>query len=466
MNRAERTDRLLRMLCSGLSNDIEEWRLADPARAAAAGLPRAFATPAIDGRGIVFIDLVLDAHSGEPMCHEVNGPNAVGSDALVGDSDARAENEARQAVERARATGLIAASGAVRTPFVTLHAHQHWRSFRTGGEFYPRVGRFADHLEALLPGATIRLASPADPDAAADVTAVAGDVPAVARDLEVVDGRLRWRGRPVAFVGNPNLVAELVRTRKIRGLADLDDVARRAFHAWRLVGLIHDKGAQQRLLAGTGIRPLACFEAGDRAAALRATRELLARGPVVLKPNGGSGGAGVHVVVPAMDDAAIAERIERVLADCLAKYGENAEASAFPIRGFEFVESTGYPMGDGGHLWDLRIAVLFEPGRAVAYPVSIRLAPEPFDRATFHLGRDQWISNVSGRQQTLLLGGFDPAALAAVGVTPAILERMMAACVRWTEKAWDGAARDPSGETDEDVAERESPGFYPPRESS
>src|SRR4030095_3952787 len=143
-------------------------------------------------------------------------------------------------------------------------------------------------------------------------------------------------------------------------------------------------------------------------------------------------------------------RARAVIGDCVAKYGDNAEAAAFPIRGFPFVRSTGYPMADGAHLWDLRIAVQFEPGRAHVYPVSMRIAPRPFDAASFHLDRDQWISNASGRRETLLKSGMDDAALGAVGMTPEVLERAFGACVRWTMKAWDAAAR-----------ETEDPSFYP-----
>jgi hypothetical protein len=113
----------------------------------------------------------------------------------------------------------------------------------------------------------------------------------------------------------------------------------------------------------------------------------------------------------------------------------------FPIRGFEFVRSTGYPMEDGEHLWDLRIAVLFEPGKAQAFPVSLRFAPHPFDPASFHLDREQWVSNVSGRRNTFLKSGMDDEVLHKVGLTDALIADAMHACVRWTLKAWDCSAR-------------------------
>ena len=95
--------RLMRALASRL-NDIEEWRLGNPALAAAKGYPREFPAEIIDDWGIVFLDLALGI-DGELTCHEVNGPNAVGSDALTGDSFARARNEAMQAARRAHDLG-------------------------------------------------------------------------------------------------------------------------------------------------------------------------------------------------------------------------------------------------------------------------------------------------------------------------------------------------------------------------
>jgi hypothetical protein len=117
----------------------------------------------------------------------------------------------------------------------------------------------------------------------------------------------------------------------------------------------------------------------------------------------------------------------------------------------------------GGRLWDLRIAVLFEPGKASVFPVSMRLAPTPFDPRTFHEDRDQWISNVSGRQVTLLRSGMDDDALLAVGMTPDRLEQVFRASVLWTMRAWDASARGGGrgGGVHEDDAELLDASFYP-----
>ena len=457
--------RLLRSILSGL-NDIEEWRLGNAALAAAKGYPREFPAELIDDWGIVFLDVVIEAGSGDIVCHEVNGPNGVGTDALTGDSRFRAENEARQTLQRIRDYGYLDANGRLTQPVAALHAHQHWRFFRTGGEFFPRVDHYAACLDSVLPGNDVALRGASQPIGDEDIAVVFGDVATVAAALSV-DPRTRrfmYGGRPVVFIGNPNLLAELVRVERLtRDGRRYPDADLRVLHAGRLTEAIHDKGLQQLLLKRTGIRPLDYFEAPTREAALRQTQAMLKRGAVVLKPNAGSGGAGIRVAVRGMSDTEIEALIASVIEDCRAKYGENVERMLFPLRGFEFVRSTGYPMADGGHVWDLRIGVLFEPGRAQVFPVSIRIAPDPFDEQSFHLARDQWVSNVGGRQVTLLKSGMDDEALAAVGMTPEKLELAMRASLTWTLKAWDAAMRDggAKGSVYEDDCESSDPSFYP-----
>jgi len=459
-------DRLARIIVSGI-RDIEEWRLGDPELAKAKGYPREFPAELLDDYGMLFIDLTLDAADGSLVCHEVNGPNAVGSDALTGDSTARAENEARQAVRRVREFGYVNADGSLGTKVVTVHAHQHWQFFRTGGEFFPRVARFADILESLVPGNTVSCLSANDALGEDDVSVVMGDVPAVCANITVnpQNGMFEYLGRPIVFMGNPNLIPELERIGRVSHLCRTSgEVNLRPMHAWRLCGLVHDKAGQQDLFDNTGVRPLRHFTAGSVEEALQKSKEMLATGPVVLKPSDTSGGTGVCVVVPGMTDSEILGALETLQSECREKYGENIEDVIFPVQGFEFVRATSYPMDDGDHLWDLRMAVLFEPGKAFAYPVSLRLTPEPFDNATFHTNRRQWISNVSGRRETLLKSGMDDDVLRKVGMTDELMEQAMKACVRWTMKAWDCTVRDGGngGAVYEDFCEEADKPFYRP----
>jgi hypothetical protein len=456
---------LLRIMLGGL-NDIEEWRLGNAALAAAKNYPRGFPAEFVDDCGILFVDIAIDAASGDVVCHEVNGANGVGSDALTGDSAFRALNEAQQAMRRAKELGYLVPDGSLRRPVVTLHAHQHWAFFRTGGEFFPRVDQFGHCLSELLPGNETQLRGAFEELGDEAISVVFGEVPAVAAHLTVDQetGRFLFRDRPVIFIGNPNLVAELVRLGRVRReKGSYKGVDLRVLHGWRLVPVIHDKAMQQDLFRHTGIRPLHYFEAMTADEALPLTKQALEAGPIVLKPNAGSGGAGIHVVVPGMDDDELRARIAAVFGDCRAKYGGNVESFVLPLRGFEFVRSTAFPMADGGHVWDLRIAVMFEPARAQAFPVSFRLAPRPFDPQTFHNDRDQWISNVGGRQVTLLKSGMDDAALEAVGFTQEKMDLALQASVRWLLKAYDAAIRGGGikGNVHEDACEAADPSFYP-----
>lgn len=455
---------LLRIALAG-NGDIEEWRLGDADRARAKGYPRPFAAPVLDDAGTVFVDVTLDHETRAPVCHEVNGPNGVGSDALTGESSLRAAIEARQAGRRVRELGLLDEDGATREPVVTVHAHQHWPVFRTGGEFYPRVDRFRDLLRDELPGNQVRMRGAGEHLGDESVAVVVGDVPAVAAGMTVdAASGFRHKGRPVIFAGNPNLLPELERTGRLAPRKQTTaDAALRSFHAWRLVRLFHDKARQQALLLGTGIRPLQHFEARTRDEVVDRATRMLDDGPCVLKPSAASGGVGVYALVPGMTRDEIVARVDAVVADYVAKYGPNAEAVVYPIDGFEFARSTGYPMDDGAHLWDLRIAVLFEPGCAWAFPVSMRLAPLPFDPKSYWLDRDQWVSNVSGRQSTLLKSGMDDDALAAVGFDDDVLDRVITASVKWTTNAWDASARNggDGGAVYEDDCERADSTFYP-----
>ena len=457
-------DQLARIILAGM-NDIQEWRLGDAQVAAAKNYPREYDAELIDDWGIVFIDITLDARTGELVCHEVNGPNAVGSDALTGDSDLRAANEADQAVCRAREMGYLDQGTALKEKVVALHGHQHWKFFRTGGEFYPRVASFSDCMAERLADSSVGMFAAGDPLGEDDLSVVVGDIPSVSARLEcnTQTRRFEYAGRPVIFLGNPNFLPELIRTGKF-DLADRNpgNPMLRVLHGWKLAELIHAKGKQQDLFSGTGIRPLRQFAAQNIDDAVAMAMEMLVHGPVVIKPSNTSGGAGVEVVVQGMSEADIRARFEAMIEECRAKYGSNADAMLFPLGGFEFVQSTGYPMDDGAHLWDLRIAVQFEPGKALAYPVTLRLTPEAFDSDTFHTNRRQWVSNVSGRVETLLKSGMDDEALGHIGMTQDLIDKAMQACVRWTSKAWDCVARDGghSGAVYEDFCEQVDEPFY------
>jgi hypothetical protein len=443
---------LIRVILSHYG-DIEEWRLGDSARAAAKGYPRTYDGSSIDDYGIVFVDLAVEESTGALICYEVNGPNAIGSDALTGDSFARAENESLQTLQRLRDFGYLQSDGRLNTPVVTLHAHTNWNLTRSLGEFYPRVLSFADILREMLPGNAMALRGAGEELGSEKISVVSGEVRSVAENTRVdpVTGGFTYNDRPVVFAGNPNLLPELVRTGKlVRDGADYSCADLRVFHAWRLATTVHNRSLQQTLLSGTAIKPIPCFESNTVDGAFATTKRMLSGGAVVIKPNGCSGGTGVHVAVPGMSDDEIRARIHAVAGDCVAKYGVNADTQILPIRCFPFVRSTLYPMADGGHTWDLRIAVMFEPGSVAVYPVSMRIAPNPFDAERFQHERGQWVTNVSGNKNVTaastaaLKSGMDDDALRAVGLNEEKLERALAAAAAWTVKAWAAAPAMPT----------------------
>ena len=425
--------------------DIEEWRLGDAARAASKGYPRLYDGAAIDDYGIVFVDIAVEDATGSLICFEVNGPNGIGSDALTGNSFARAENESSQTLQRLRDFGLLQSDGRPAASVVTLHAHTNWNLSRSLGEVYPRVLAYADILREKLSTPAMKLRAAEEELGGEKVSVVSGEVRAVAKKLRVDSAtkRFTYEDRPVVFAGNPNLLPELVRTKKLgRDGSDYLHADLRVFHAWRLASLIHNRSLQQELFGSTGIKPIPCVEAKNADDALATIKQMLSGGAVVLKPNGCSGGTGVHVATPEMNDDEIRARIEALLRDCEDKYGENAETQIMPIRCFPFARTTLYPMDDGGHAWDLRIAVMFEPGRLYAYPVSMRIAPIAFDPRRFHRERGQWVTNVSGKRTSDaprtagLISGMDDGALRAVGLTEAKMEEALTAAVAWTIKSW------------------------------
>ena len=241
-------DRLARIIVSGI-RDIEEWRLGDPALAEAKRYPREYPAELLDDFGMLFIDLTIDARDGSLVCHEVNGPNAVGSDALTGDSTHRADNEARQALRRAKEIRLSQARRIVRqasrdrscAPALAVLSAPAVSSFRAS----PGLATFLQNCFREMRSAPI----PRPMLWAMRMSrSLMGDVPAVCANIEVnpENGMFEYRGRPIVFMGNPNLIPELERIGRVSHLCRTSgEVNLRPMHAWRLCGLVHDKARQQ-----------------------------------------------------------------------------------------------------------------------------------------------------------------------------------------------------------------------------
>lgn len=178
------------------------------------------------------------------------------------------------------------------------------------------------------------------------------------------------------------------------------------------------------------------------ASCAKAVAEMQALGLAsVAKMNGGSGGAGIEFFGPTYTSEEVTQGLARVIEAASSKYGDNIGRSVWPLRLFEFVESTGYSLADGDHLWDMRIVCLIRPGAIDLTFSSIRVCPEPFIPGRFEKGTV--LSNVTGRRpdlsttlSPLVEYGKPTEHLRAGGVDEVILERIIDASAKWCEAAW------------------------------
>jgi hypothetical protein len=165
-----------------------------------------------------------------------------------------------------------------------------------------------------------------------------------------------------------------------------------------------------------------------------------ALGLSVVKMNAGSGGAGVEFFGPTCGTEQVEPGLARLIATAGHKYGNQIDRSVWPLRVFEFVESTGYPLADGPHLWDMRIVGLIRPGAVDLTFCGIRICPEPFVAGCFEKGAV--LSNVTGRRpdlsttrSPLVEFGKPTEHLRAGGVDEQVLERIIDASAKWCEAA-------------------------------
>jgi|GEM_PF-2476671 len=381
----------------------------------------------IDGHAICSIDLALDIH-GNWRVIEVNGSN--GGLSSLGDphgDQRRAEHQLEAASQRLakvdRGAVLIAYSAdSIILSEIMARAHL----------IHDQIGRTA---ACEIGNAAL--------DADTPFVVVVDTVERIAEQVTLRDGALFYRDRPVVSVGNTNLLPALVRSGVLKrdgngyDLADLS-----VFHDGPLAPIVHDKGAQQEIAKGTGLDPVQwqnCWTAGD---VVRAVRSFGDRGLAsVIKPNATSGGTGIEFFGPDSDEAAIRGTLSRLLKAVRAKYGDGAAKSLWPIRVFEFVQSTGYPVAGAGHLWDLRVTCLISPGGVEMTLAGLRICPEPFRQGAYT--RATTCSNTTGRAPSLdrlfsplVDAGAPTAMLAAAGVDASRFEQVLDGCASWCEAAW------------------------------
>ena len=379
-----------------------------------------------DGHAIVGLDLILNTN-GDLNLIEANGSNQAGSSFGAPDGDlARATHQ----VEAARERIAVAERGVILIAYAT----------GTGAmpEIIARAALVRDAVNATHP---CDLADTSHGLGHA-MTVIVDTVEKIASYIGVRDGSLHYAGVPVVSAANPNLLPELVRRGVIARIGASYAINTSVFHDGQLVSLIHDKGAQQDVAFGTGIAPLRWRECNDIAECIIAVADMQALGLAsVAKMNAGSGGAGVEFFGPRCGAGEVKAGLNRLVDAATGKYGDHIDKSIWPLRVFEFAQSTGYPLADGLHLWDLRVMGLIRPGSVDLTFCGIRVCPEPF--ISGHFEKNSVLSNTTGRRpdlsttrSPLVEYGMPTAHLTAGGVNGQILDRIIDASAKWCEAAW------------------------------
>jgi hypothetical protein len=388
-----------------------------------------FDMPGIGGFGYFLLD-VTRTEGGQFHLIEANGSNAALSSSVTGRDDRRARHMYLTYKSKRKPRGQI----------TCLLSHQ--KELIHVAEFYERAGVFA---QCIANDQIVDLRAVDEDLGEEEVTVIVGAITDIAPFVQKSGGTLLYRGRPVAFGSNPNLLAELVRLGVIgceNGIYDIDDSI---FHEGRCTPVVHNKGLQQTLARGTRIAPLRWAEANDLEECIRVIECFRADGIVAVgKMNAGSGGAGIQFFTPDMSSEQCGHTLRQIIDSAQAKHGEAATRTLFPIRFFEFAQSTPYNIYGEPHLWDMRIQCLVQPGVVDVTPCVIRLCPEPFD------GSYSWntvVSNLTGRDPAgasrFMRSPFAErrsqpgTVLAALGMSRESLRDVLEGCAQWCVAAWE-----------------------------
>jgi hypothetical protein len=337
--------------------------------------PLRFTLPAPDvtDHAIALLD-VTATESGWALI-EQNGSNGAFT-SIIDDDRSRASHMADVTVAGRRAEeGTVALLG-----------HQH--GFHFIDEFHNRAFRYAAAVVERT-GLDVAIRRFDEEPIDHGLTVVVGPLPDIAPLMTVAGGALRFAGRDVAFMSNPNLLPELVR-RDV--LAQRGSTLRTPIHDGVLVDLVHDKTAQQHVAVAAGFDDLRAADATTPKEARALVHDIHRGGqPAVLKMNAGSGGTGIEIVGPGTD---VDEVLRRLTAGAVEKYGTRAVDTMWPLRISGFATSLPILENDGPRQWDLRVQVLARPGEVEVSPCIVRLCPAPYHGA---LDRDSVVSNLSGR---------------------------------------------------------------------
>lgn len=347
-----------------------------------------FTFPGVNKHTFLMLDLVLD-RSSRIRCVECNTSNAAGSS--VANRDIwRVEHEL--AVIRARSidvTGdvvmLTPESPDTRsTPEIRTRAIL--RALMVGAQSGTTVSVAHAGREMLRPGPT----------------AVWGPIPEMADQLTLDASGLRFRGRQVAFLNNPNLLVHLARRLQMPVEMLIEQVAGNSvqpdpIHEGRAIALLGlDKIAQQNVASKTSsITPVfSQLLLGSLDDMIDLAIDVARRfNGAIVKPMAASGGTGVIPIDPSMTVDELRSEMEAAAMKLESKYGSGWQNTC-PMGVFEFIHSMPAFTAKGGHRWDLRLQVAASPERTLITPLSARLCPEPMGDV---LNRDNSVNNLTGR---------------------------------------------------------------------
>lgn len=242
---------------------------------------------------------------------------------------------------------------------------------------------------------------------------VCGSVPELADGLECGAGGFTYLGRPVRFIGNPNLLVEFAR-RTGQPLAAVLAIADDVLPEGADLALLGTDKVRQQWIAGRcdGFTPIASRRVTDTDAEAIADAALHMAdtyGAVMVRPDSASGGAGVFPVQAGADRDDVVATVRGAQRDMAAKYGPGYERTC-PWAVYEFVDALPAQTPDGPRRWDLRLLVLATPEATRITPLSARLCP---DVISGKLDRESTVVNQTGRAKG-----------AALGITPGELCRL------------------------------------------
>lgn len=382
-----------------------------------------------DGYGIFLLDVTV-TDEGKIHLIEANGSNAALSSSVLSKDDRRANHMYHSFMNKKKPPGKVSAILAYQPKILHL------------AEFFGRAGIFAQRISEHH---STSLCNVEENLGEEEVSIVCGAIPDLASHITRNGNLLYYKNRPVVFGSNPNLLPELARRGSIRRQHNWYDLDTFFYHDGKCTPLVHDKGLQQDIAQDTGITPLHYELASSEAECLQViSRFHMNNRSAVGKMNAGSGGAGIEFFPPTLPREETEKRLKTLFESVVLKYGENSRATMFPIRFFEFAQSSSYDLYGEGHLWDLRIQCLIYPNYTEVTPCVMRLCPKPFDSKTYD--RDGVLSNLTGREPTNV-GRFmrSPAAmrrsqpcsvLDAVGIDKKRLNAIVNSCAKWCESGW------------------------------